>query len=109
MRTPYLIRIYENVPSYPHGTHESEVYGFGDTSRGKAMVRARAYVRQLQKRTGRTYRIEHQRACDFCGVSGKQPGYKRKKCEVCGGRGVLSVTIKPKRKSHYHGARRRRR
>jgi len=91
-----IVAIYESVPSYPSGTHEIEVEGFGttfdtadrDIAARLASWNARPYGTGPGTTETRAHRAEVRIACEACGVRGVVPGFKRKPCPACGGRGV---------------------
>jgi hypothetical protein len=88
---PFIVRIYESVPSWPAGRHEVEVYGFGAKSKGEAETQAAEYVSWFGHRNGRAHRATVRLFCETCRASGVKPGCTRKPCESCHGVGTREI------------------
>lgn len=68
-----------------------EVLGFGAKTIEEARELAVSEAARLVKSTGRAHRAEFSRFCGTCKVTGVAPGFKRKKCPDCGGRGSIPI------------------
>ena len=77
-----------------------ETFGTGAMTLEECEAIARKYARRshdgsVQAGLGAIYtgwfKVEVRKPCATCRVSGIKPGYKRKKCETCEGRGAVEV------------------
>ncbi len=99
VKFPVLVSIMQTIPAYPSGSYELEVMGFGatlesaDAAIAKCLAGWNAYEYQVAPgvKAPRAHRAAIRFACEACGVSGIEPGYKRKPCGRCGGKGAREV------------------
>lgn len=101
-RFPIQVLISEIVPAFApyRGAYEIQVLSWGSKDIDDAFARAEATIARCNARQhvigpGKTETHEHRatfrRGCDHCRVTGKEPGYKRKKCTACNGEGTFAL------------------
>ncbi len=99
---PFLVTVYEPLQKWPPGTgtYEVEIMGFGKPTLEEAREAAAEACAQLDAmpfyphsiQPGVPHRAAFFRFCDTCGAYGVAPGFKRKPCPACDGKGKTPLT-----------------
>jgi len=122
MTMTYSVHVYERgeLPRYaeprerppivfgdPGKSFDRDRCGWGTETLDEAERSTAAYLATNTGHSGGVLRFEIGRFCPLC-MSGIQPGFKRKRCEACRGRGVVplsypkNVPPEPKNEEHDH-------
>lgn len=91
MRCPFHVRILEKRVAYYGEVYEVETYGFGEPTMVEAATVAARVLRKCEAKLPPFvvgYRAVFTTGCGACKVTGIVPGFKRKKCPECAGKGI---------------------